>query len=190
MLLTAALSFLKSLIYHPKEKLKWINRKTQDSSEKRSLLTKKSENNTVQMTEPSSIQKTMDYLIHKAELRYSKEKCGKCAAFVRGAVEFGFSRKMGRAESAKDYGVHYEKFGFKKIYSFTPEDEPDYEPGDVAIIQYEPHGHIAMFCKGIDPKTGKEIECWISDFRQPDPYGGKIRDKFPHFDVYRYDINL
>ena len=144
--------------------------------------------NSVQMSKISKIQKAMDYLISNAELKYSREKCGGCAKVVRQAVEFGFCpEKVERVLSAKDYGPSYEKLGFKKIYSFTPEDDIDYKPGDIVVIKYNPHGHIAMFCKGVEPETGKKIECWISDFRQRDLYGGKIRDDNPDFDIYRYD---
>lgn len=138
--------------------------------------------------EITPIQKAIDYLVSMSYPAYN-EDCGKCAKFVREAVEFGFApRTLERAASAKDYGPSYEKFGFKKIFSFPQEDKFRYKPkdGDIAIINYEPHGHICMYCIGIDPKTSRKFYGWISDFKQRDMYGGKIRDKNPYFSIYRF----
>ncbi len=132
--------------------------------------------------------KAMDWLICRSYPAYN-ENCGKCAKFVREAVEFGFNKAIDRVVSAKDYAPSYEKIGFKKVFSFPEEDKSKYQPkaGDIAIINYEPHGHICVFCFGLDPKTGKNFTGWISDFKQRDLYGGKIRDKNPSFIVLRYD---
>ena len=128
------------------------------------------------MTTP--IEKACVFLITKAYPSYNKDTCGHCAAAVRSAVDFAFGKHIERKENAKDYGASYEKIGFKKVFSFPEMKKEDYkeELGDLCIIQYEPHGHICI-------KTSKG---WISDFVQRDMYGGKIRDKNPAFDIYRY----
>jgi len=135
------------------------------------------------------IKKTVDFLIARSYASYN-ENCGKCAKAVREAIEFGFAPKtLDRTESAKDYGPSYEKLGFKKVFSFPQEDKSKYKPkvGDIAIINYEPHGHICVFCSVKEPRSGKNYVGWISDFKQRDMYGGKIRDKNPSFNIYRYE---
>ena len=137
--------------------------------------------------EISPIQKICDYLIARSHPSYN-ENCGNCARFVREAIEFAISPKtIDRTNSAKDYGLSYEKVGFKKVFSFPDQKKEDYIPqiGDIAIINYEPHGHICVYAKGVQFKTGKKIKCWISDFQQIDMYGGKIRLKNPSFSIYR-----
>lgn len=123
----------------------------------------------------SKLQKACVYLITKAQ------PCsgGHCGVAVRSAVEFEFDKCIDRAGAAKDYGPSYEKIGFKKVFSYPAMKKEDYkpEPGDICILQYEPYGHICMF-------TSKG---WTSDFIQRDMYGGKIRDKDPHFDIYRHE---
>lgn len=134
-----------------------------------------------------TIQKICDYLIARAYPAYN-ENCGKCAKMVREAVEFAIAPKtIDRTVSAKDYGPSYEKAGFKKVFSYPEQRKEEYIPeiGDIAIINYEPHGHICVYVKGTQFKTGKKIKCWISDFQQNDMYGGKIRDKDPSFAIYR-----
>ncbi len=125
-----------------------------------------------------SLERACEYLITKAFPSYNKDTCGKCASMIRSAVDYGFEQHIERKLSAKDYGSSYEKIGFKKIFSYPENKKEDYqsEKGDICIIQYEPHGHICMFTK----------KGWISDFFQRDMYGGKIRDKDPAFDIYRY----
>lgn len=136
------------------------------------------------------MKKAAKWLIDNSKPAYDKD-CGKCAKFVRKAVEFDLGVKLERAVSAKDYGESYEKVGFKKIFSFPEQDKSKYLPqsGDIAIIQYEPHGHICMFCFYLDASTGKPFKGWISDFKQRDMYGGKIREKNPPFAIYRLENN-
>ncbi len=124
------------------------------------------------------MKKACEYLITKAYPAYDPKTCGYCARSIRSAVDFDLGRKIPHTTSAKDYGACYEKVGFKKVFSYPISPKEEYKPeiGDIAIIQYEPHGHICM-------KTAKG---WISDFIQKDMYGGKIRDKNPNFDIYRY----
>lgn len=129
---------------------------------------------------PSPIEKAQEYLITKALPSYNKDTCGHCAMAVRSACDFGFETHVKKFPAAKDCAPAYEELGFKKIFSFPEQKKEDYksELGDVAIIQYEPYGHICM-------KTSKG---WISDFKQIDMYGGKIRDKNPPFAIYRYSV--
>jgi len=123
------------------------------------------------------IRKACDYLMIRAYPKYDKNKCGKCASFVRSAVDFATGKSMERTLSAKNYGKIYEEIGFKNVFDFPTQPKEEYKPeiGDISIIQYEPHGHICMFT----PKG------WISDFVQKDMYGGSIRDKNPQFKIYR-----
>ena len=122
----------------------------------------------------SAIEKTCQYLISRALPTSSKY----CAKAIRMAVDFGFSTHVEHTGAAKNYGPIYEKLGFKKVFSYPTMDKKDYSPqiGDICIIQYEPNGHICM----------NTVQGWISDFKQRDMYGGKVRDKDPHFDIYRY----
>jgi hypothetical protein len=129
------------------------------------------------MKKEELIDKACSYLIAKAYPKYDKVKCGKCAAFVRSAVDFALGKAIPRTLSAKNYGKIYESVGFKNIFSFPEQKKEDYKPeiGDISIIQYEPHGHICMLTK----------KGWISDFVQIDMYGGSIRKKNPNFKIYR-----
>ena len=126
------------------------------------------------------MKKACEFLITKAFPAYDPKTCGNCAAFVRSAVDFQLGKKIPHALAAKNYGACYEKVGFKKVFSYPGNNskKEDYKPelGDICIIQYEPYGHICMLTE----------KGWISDFKQRDMYGGKIRDKNPNFEIYRY----
>lgn len=124
------------------------------------------------------LEKACQYLITKAFPSYNKDTCGYCAAAVRSACDFGFEVRVKKFASAKNCAPAYEAIGFKKVFSYPSQNKTDYKPlvGDIGIIQYEPHGHICMLTK----------EGWISDFKQRDMYGGKIRDKNPPFAIYRF----
>jgi len=135
---------------------------------------------------PNPIEKVQEYLIRKSYPSYNKNTCGRCAAFVRSAFDFGFGVHVRKFPSAKDCAPAYEELGFKKVFSYPEQSKEDYKPeiGDVSIIQYEPHGHICVFTS----------QGWISDFKQTSGgsnlllaamYGGKIRDKNPPFAIYR-----
>lgn len=129
------------------------------------------------------ISKMCQCLIAKA----NDHSTGYCARAVKFAVDFGFNELILKKEknplkqivAAKDCGPAYEEFGFKKVFSSPAQSKKDYKPllGDIAILKYEPYGHICCYTK----------KGWISDFIQRDMYGGKIRDKNPNFDIYRYD---
>lgn len=134
------------------------------------------------------LQKSVEIILKSAFPRYDKDKCGYCARAVRNAIEGGFGVTIQRpkSNSAKDYGTPCEKVGFKKIFTCNAGSAIEYDLkkvqfkpqlGDIAIVQYEPHGHISMF-------SGQK---WVSDFIQIDLFGGEIREKRPPFSIYRYE---
>lgn len=115
------------------------------------------------------IAKSVAYLDAHAQ----KNSLGRCAEFVRKAVEAG-GVHLRRHTSAKDYGSSLEAVGFETV------DGTSYLAGDVAIIQPipgHPHGHMTMF-------DGKS---WISDFKQLHGLypGASYRTIKPPFKVYR-----
>lgn len=101
---------------------------------------------------------------------------GKCATYIRQALEAGGIDTTGRPVSAKDYGPFLTLKGFKRV------EIKGYQPvsGDIVVIQSytggSPHGHIAMF-------TGVQ---WVSDFKQRDMWGGPgYRKNAPSYEVFR-----
>lgn len=121
---------------------------------------------------------------------------GKCAAYVRRAVEAGGVKikipppRIGNSASACDYGPSFESVGFKPVYSYTgsgPTDTaiiPGQQAGDVVVIQPidgHPHGHIALF-------NGTN---WVSDFIQLRGFypGQQYRNVKPAYILYRYNDN-
>ncbi|GAB6039171.1 hypothetical protein JCM15519_37300 [Fundidesulfovibrio butyratiphilus] len=104
---------------------------------------------------------------------------GKCATYVRQAIEAGGGMRLNRGlnsagGSAYGFGPVLEDAGFKPVPSGTP-----YQAGDVVVIQQSPRhqdGHTAMF----------NGEKWISDFEQKDFYGSQeFRDKETPYVIYR-----
>ena len=93
---------------------------------------------------------------------YIKNKCGKCAKFVRMAIEAGGISTIGRPIWAWKYVDYLPTIGFKHLCSVTRAQESNFkaEPGDIAVYQKggNPNvpGHICMF-------TGVK---WTSDFKQ------------------------
>ncbi|CAD6175812.1 Phage-related lysozyme (muraminidase) [Escherichia coli] len=118
---------------------------------------------------------------------------GKCAAYVRRAVEAGGVKikipppRIGNSASACDYGPSFEAVGFKPVYSYTGSGStdtaiiPGQKAGDVVVIQPidgHPHGHIALF-------NGTN---WVSDFIQLRGFypGQQYRNIKPAYILYRY----
>ncbi|KAF7600192.1 MAG: cytoplasmic protein [Candidatus Dactylopiibacterium carminicum] len=104
----------------------------------------------------------------------SPHSLGRCAEFVRKAIEAGGLR-LQRRLSAKDYGLSLVAAGFIQQHVILP------KAGDVVIIQPipgHPHGHMAMF-NGL---------AWVSDFRQQHGYypGASYRRLQPEVHCYRY----
>ncbi len=103
---------------------------------------------------------------------------GKCAAFVRQAIEAG-GATFQRTTYAKDFGPSLLQAGFRQI------SETGYkaQKGDVIVIQ--PYtgstaGHVEMFDGAI----------WISDFKQSDEWAGpSYRKQKPARAIYRHSTN-
>jgi len=103
---------------------------------------------------------------------YIKGKCGKCAKFVRSAIDVGFGTnpnnntsytgKNGRPSWAWHYGDFLPKIGFKHLQHITRSDLNSYSPlpGDIAVYKKNGStsqpGHICMY-------NGNQ---WVSDFKQ------------------------
>jgi len=101
---------------------------------------------------------------------------GKCATYVRQALEAGGLDMSSRPVSAKDYAPYLKLKGFKSV------DLKNYQPkkGDVVVIQNykdgDVNGHIAMYDGAI----------WVSDFKQRDMWGGPgYRKNTPSYEVLR-----
>ena len=115
-----------------------------------------------------------DIAIAHLNARANTHSLGRCAEYVRKAVEAG-GLVLSRRASAKDYGESLRQVGFL-VANNTP-----IRAGDIAVIQPingHPHGHIAMY-------NGSK---WVSDFRQNHGhYPGPSYRKFQlSFTVYRY----
>jgi hypothetical protein len=132
-----------------------------------------------------NIEKAIQHLRAKAGPPYGN---GKCATFVREAIEAGgLTISRTGSGSAKDYGPRLIQAGFAAQAGLaTP-----YQKGDVAVIDgfmmsaamgiKKDHvdGHLAMY----------EGTQWISDFKQPGntPYPGSDYEKAkPNVVIYRY----
>ncbi|MQA41727.1 NlpC/P60 family protein [Rugamonas aquatica] len=99
---------------------------------------------------------------------------GKCAAYVRKAIEAGGVR-LHRHASAKDYGENLIAAGFAVVETTI------LNAGDVVVIQPiagHSHGHVAMY-------DGAK---WVSDFKQRSGfYPSESYRKFkPAFAIYRH----
>jgi hypothetical protein len=131
------------------------------------------------------IEKAVQHLRAKAGPPYG---VGKCATFVREAIEAGgLTILRDGSGSAKDYGPRLVRAGFvAQAGAGTP-----YQKGDVAVIdgftkgaaaeikKDHTDGHMAMY-------DGAQ---WISDFKQPGttPYPGSDYEKArPKVVIYRY----
>lgn len=131
------------------------------------------------------VEKAVRHLQAKAGPPYG---VGKCATFVREAIEAGGAAvPRDGSGSAKDYGPRLVRAGFvAQLGSGTP-----YRKGDVAVIdgftkaaaagvkKDHPDGHLAMY-------DGSQ---WISDFKQTgtSPYPGSDYEKAkPKVVIYRH----
>jgi len=116
-----------------------------------------------------------------AAVKYLKENAeprsmGRCATYVRKALQAGGLDMSSWPVSAKDYGRFLKPLGLRSIClkNYLP------TKGDIVIIQPYlgggVHGHIAMY-------DGTQ---WISDFKQRDMWGGPgYRTNQPAYEVYR-----
>lgn len=95
---------------------------------------------------------------------------GRCAMYVRQAIEAGGLSTAGRPSSAYQYTGFLPKIGFKHVAALNGVAKQaewtnsSAVPGDIAVMSHGPHGHICMW-------TGTK---WISDFIQNKmwPYSG------------------
>ncbi len=119
----------------------------------------------------------VDKAVEALNANASATSLGKCARYVRMAINAGGIATPNNPVSAKDYKGYLEKFGFKQISTST------YEKGDIAVFEafqgdkkYHEHGHIQMW-------NGSQ---WVSDFKQRDYWaGGDYRKHKPGNVVYR-----
>ena len=120
----------------------------------------------------------IDAAVYELDANAEASSTGKCATYVRKAIEAG-GIKLGRPNSgsAKDYGTYLEDSGF------FPVDNTNYSPlkGDVRVIQNYPkgsiHGHIDMY-------NGTQ---WVSDFFQNGFWPGQgYREHRPSYTIYRW----
>ena len=117
------------------------------------------------------IDKAVTELDNKAEAAST----GKCAAYVRKAIEAGGISTSNRPNYAKDYGSYLEEWGFEEITT------TNYQKGDIAVFQnYEGGsvaGHIQMY-------NGSQ---WVSDFKQSGFWPGSgYRKNEPSYSIYRW----
>jgi hypothetical protein len=135
-------------------------------------------------------QSSVNFINEKAE----SKSLGKCAAYVRRAIEAGGvtiripAPRFGSSASACDYGPSLEAVGFKPIFVYSGIGPIDtgtvvgQVAGDVVVIQPiqgHPHGHIALF-NGVN---------WVSDFIQLRGFypGQQYRNIKPAFKLYRFE---
>lgn len=102
--------------------------------------------------------KALEWLTKNA----SASSLGKCARYVRTAIEAGGISTEGRPNSAYQYADFLPKIGFNLIHKVTGKAKQrdwsnvNAKPGDIAVMNHGKHGHICMW-------NGKQ---WVSDFRQ------------------------
>jgi len=107
------------------------------------------------------------------------QSLGRCARYVRLALEAGGAITAGHPLRAKDWGHILTRNGFRSIAVPDPE-RFRFQKGDIVVIQPyrggNPAGHIAGF----------DGQKWISDFAQRDFWAGPTyRRERPEYAVYR-----
>ncbi len=120
----------------------------------------------------------IDKAVKELNSNSNSNSLGKCAKFVRFALEAGGINTNGRPGSAKDYDSFLENRGFSVINKsgYTP------KVGDIVVIEsfqgknFHEHGHIQMW----------NGEKWVSDFRQSGFWpGGDYRNSKPSYKIIR-----
>jgi hypothetical protein len=109
---------------------------------------------------------------------------GRCAEYVRKAMEAAGLNTGGRPGAAKDYGPFLVSAGFTELYKDqkTPDAPADYtaESGDIAVLgttSDSKWGHI----------EGYDGTAWISDFVQRDMWAGySWRHEPTTYAIYRF----
>lgn len=142
-------------------------------------------NNSEPIYTPSGIYKggvvggfNIDKAVKALNSNSNSNSLGKCAKFVRFALEAGGINTNGRPGSAKDYD------GFLENRGFTILNKSGYNPkvGDIIVMEsfqgkkFHEHGHIQMW----------NGEKWVSDFRQSGFWpGGDYRTFKPSYKIIR-----
>ena len=110
---------------------------------------------------PLDTEKFAAHLRRKAGLKSQ----GRCAFYVRLALQAGGANLGDHPTHAKDYGPTLRRIGFSEMVVDNP-DTFKFMKGDIVVIQPHPDGsksgHIAAY-------DGKQ---WISDFKQRDFWSG------------------
>ena len=125
-------------------------------------------------SEKYDINKATETLNEQAE----PNSIGKCAKYVRQAIEAGGLSTIGRPVSAKDYKGFLPTLGFSQIAT------TNYTKGDIAVFEafqgakkYHEHGHIQMY-------NGTQ---WVSDFKQNGFWAGPdYRTYEPAYTIFRW----
>lgn len=118
----------------------------------------------------------VDEAVSKLNGNVASKSLGKCAKYVRIAIEAGGLSTEGRPVSAKNYDKFLPKLGFTEITT------TNYTPlkGDISVIQSIEgyiHGHICMY-------DGSQ---WVSDFKQRTMMpGSAYRKNPPRYNIYRW----
>lgn len=105
-----------------------------------------------------NIKDSLEYLNRNAK----SKSIGKCAAYVRKAIEAGGLSTEGRPVAACMYKDFLPKIGFNEIAEVTGKikqqewTHKNAKPGDIAVMSHGKYGHICMY-------NGK---CWVSDYVQ------------------------
>lgn len=125
---------------------------------------------TLKTNKSLDLQKAVDWINKNAQ----KKSSGKCAKYVRLALEAGGGDTSGHPVSAKNWGPTLEKMEFEIVSN----EGYVAELGDVVVFQppanaSAKHGHIQMF-------NGK---CWVSDFFQQN-FKPNRREN-PQYKIYR-----
>lgn len=113
-----------------------------------------------------NIQDSIKYISQHAE----SKSVGRCAKYVRTAMEAGGLNTNGRPGSAYQYKGYLPKLGFTAIGDIHGKEKQkqwsnaNAKPGDISVMDHGTHGHICMW-------NGSK---WISDFAQNNmwPYKG------------------
>lgn len=103
---------------------------------------------------------------------------GKCATYVRKALEAGGADTRNRPVAAKDYEALLTRNGFSEVSlaSYTP------QAGDTAVFSSYQGGSIYGHIQGY---TGRSKSGWASDFKQPRFWANKGYEAANSFKVYR-----
>lgn len=110
------------------------------------------------MADKWNIQDSIKYISQHAEAK----SIGKCARYVRTAMEAGGINTNGRPTSAYQYKGYLPTIGFNAIGDIHGKSKQrdwsnkNAKPGDIAVMDHGQHGHICMW-------NGSK---WISDFPQ------------------------